>query len=593
MAPRHARRTIIYQLVVRHFGNENLTRARDGRIDENGVGKFADLNEAAAAMLVDLGVTHVWLTGVLRQATLTDWSSLGDGMGPDPAAIVKGRAGSFYAIRDYFDVCPDYALDPSRRVEEFEQLVARLHAAGLRVLLDLVPNHVARSHASVVRPDLEFGLGDDQTRFFSPQNHFFYLVDPPGQSLRLRPPPSWRPAGVTFEASFAREDGGPGRVPRATGNNVTSPAPSADDWYETVKLNYGHNFADPASSSYDPRPPVWDRIDAILAHWQGKGVDGFRCDFAHYVPDAAWSWLLARARERDEQALLIAEAYENLDGLLRAGFDAVYHDAAYDLLKEIYQGRRGLDDLDRLLAGLGDEQRRRYVHYLENHDERRVASPLVTDGGPDSSGFGSAWACRQLAPVLYLCSNGPLIFYNGQEVGEDGSGHEGFGGDDGKTSIFDYWGLPSLAALSSGKAWDGRGLSAEQAALRAYYRDLLALCHDRSARADGYRSLRRDNPHAPYLFAFARFAPGDRRLLVVAANFQPGSALQTSLRLPPALLQAAGIHGPAALTRLLDERGAASDALGLFSPETLARDGFPVRLPDQTAHVFALASPAT
>jgi len=588
MQPKGKPRVLIYQLVVRHFGNENLTRAKDGTLEQNGVGKFADINDAAAAMLVDLGVTHVWLTGVLRQATLTDWSSAGAGLEADDPDIVKGRAGSFYAIRDYFDVCPDYALDPARRTAEFEELVARLHRAGLKVLIDLVPNHVARSYASVVRPDLDFGRDDDPSVFFSPRNDFFYLVDPPGQKLRLRKPERWNPGNVIFSGEFSREDGAPGRPPKATGNNVTSPSPSPDDWYETIKLNYGFNFADPGASRYDPRPPVWDKVDAILAHWQGKGVDGFRCDFAHYVPTEAWSWLIARVKERDPSALVVAEAYDNLDGLLSAGFDAIYHDDAYDGLKEIYQGHRGVDAIDRMLRDLTDDQRRRYVHYLENHDERRIPSSLVRHGGPDATGFGSTRAGRQLAPLLYLATNGPVLFYNGQEVGEDGSGDEGFGGEDGRSSIFDYWGLPSLAALCHGKRWDGGGLSPEQASLRSFYRDLLQLAQDPSVRGDGYWALRHANPQAPALLAFARFAPGSGRMLVVAVNFQPGGSLATRLRLPAELLDAAGIDAAAAVTRVLDEGGAAREARGRFTPEQLAGEGLEISLTDQSAQVFTV-----
>jgi glycosidase len=582
---------VIYQLVVRHFGNENLSRIKDGTLEQNGVGKFADINEAAAAMLVQSGVTHVWLTGVLRQATMTDWSSVDPGLGADDPDIVKGRAGSFYAIRDYFDVCPDYAVDPANRMVEFEALVERLHQAGLKVMLDLVPNHVARSYGSVVKPELDFGKGDDTSAFFSPQNSYFYLTQPQGKPLKLRRPAGWNPPGIVFDGLFDREDGAPGRPPRVTGNNVLSAEPSENDWYETIKLNFGFNFADPASSSFDPRPPVWDRMDAILAYWQARGVDGFRCDFAHFVPLQAWSWLIAQAKQRDPQALVIAEAYENLEGLLSSGFDAVYNDPAYDLLKEIYQGKRTLDDLDGMLRDLGNGQRHRYLHYLENHDERRIASPVVLQGGADSSGFGSTRAGRQLAPLLYLGTSGPVLVYNGQEVGEDGSGEEGFGGDDGKTTLFDYWALPGLAALHNGGAWDGGKLSPAQTSLRAYYRDLLALVQDPAVRGEGYWGLRYANGQAPGMFPLARFAPGAGRLLLVVANFQPGSSLQSTVKLPAELLGAAGLSAGGTARLVLDEGGAQQKELGSFSAQELSGGGIPVNVPDQAAHVLLLTAP--
>ena len=108
-----AERPVIYQLFVRHFGNTNETRKPNGTLAENGVGKFADINAAALDSLRDLGITHVWLTGVLQQATRTDYTAIGQPA--DDPDICKGRAGSPYAIKDCFDVCPDYALDPARR----------------------------------------------------------------------------------------------------------------------------------------------------------------------------------------------------------------------------------------------------------------------------------------------------------------------------------------------------------------------------------------------------------------------------------------------------------------------------------------------
>ncbi|HEU4535270.1 MAG TPA: alpha-amylase family glycosyl hydrolase, partial [Polyangiaceae bacterium] len=271
-----ATKPVIYQLVVRHFGNESTGRVKDGTMAENGVGKFQDVNEAALASLKALGMTHVWYTGVLRQATMTDHGDVG--LEADDADVVKGRAGSFYAVRDYYDVSPDYAVDKAQRVAEFQAMVARTHAADLGVLIDLVPNHVARGYHSVVRPDADFGADDDKTKFFSPQNNFFYL--PAGQPLKLTRPAGWAPAGVTFDTLFGPEDGTPGRQARVTGDDVASASPSVDNWYETIKLNYGRDFRPPNATSYDPLPSTWGKMNDVIAYWQGLGVDGFRCDFA-------------------------------------------------------------------------------------------------------------------------------------------------------------------------------------------------------------------------------------------------------------------------------------------------------------------------
>lgn len=587
---------VIYQLVVRLFGNTNESRVTDGTLEENGSGTFADINEAAIDEIKALGVTHIWLTGVIRQATLTDHSAIG--LPADDGDVVKGRAGSFYAIRDYYDVCPDYAVNPEDRMAEFEALVARIHAAGLKVMIDLVPNHVARGYGSVVKPEMDFGANDDKTVFFDQQNNFFYLPEPAGQTLTLQKPADWNPAGVTFDGAFEPEDGGPGRVPRATGNNVTSPTPGATDWYETVKLNYGFNFAEPGQSSYDPIPDTWLKIEDILKYWQDKGVDGFRVDFAHYVPTEAWGTILANAKEHKPDTWFVAEAYENLEGLLGAGFDSVYLDAAVDTLKRVYLGAASMDDVDGLLGSFEDPVRGLYLTYLENHDERRIASPIVPGQNPDATGFGSAAAGRQMAPLLFLYSNGPVLMLNGQEVGEVGAGHEGFGGEDGRSTIFDYWSMPAMVRWVNDHAYDGGQSSTEELALRGYYRDLLALMQTPEARGNRYWGLRYlNNPGASpdangSLYPFARFARDSGSLLVVVANFGVGTESSGPIRLPEDLLESAGIpDGDVSVTLVLDKDGQKGEDLGSASRASLTTEGFSVTVFDQATHVYRIAAP--
>jgi glycosidase len=588
-----AQKKVIYQLVVRLFGNTNETRAVDGTLAENGSGKFADIDDKAIAEIKSLGATHIWLTGVLRQATLTEHDSVG--LAADDADVVKGRAGSFYAIRDYYDVCPDYAQNPAERMAEFEALVARIHAADLKVMIDLVPNHVARGYGSVVKPEMDFGKNDDKSVFFSSANNFFYLPEPAGQALGLQKPADWNPSGVVFDGLFGPEDGGSGRVPRATGNNVTSPNPSVNDWYETVKLNYGFNFADPGASSFDPIPDTWNKVDDILSYWQDKGVDGFRVDFAHYVPTEAWGSILANAKQRKPDTYFVAEAYENLQGLLGAGFDAVYLDAAVDTLKRLYLGKASLDDVDSLLGSFDSPVRKLYLTYLENHDERRIASPIVPGDNPDATGFGAANAGRQLAPLLFLYSNGPVLMYNGQEVGEVGAGREGFGGDDGRTSIFDYWSMPAFVGWVNNHQYDGAGLSAEQTALRSYYKDLLALSQAPEIRGNRYWGLRYlNNPGANpdangSLFPFARFAEGGGSVVVVVSNFGVGGEAAGPIRLPEELLLSAGLKdGALPLTLLLDGSGKKDEAAGSVERAQLATEGFAVTVANQSANVYRI-----
>jgi glycosidase len=463
-------RARIYQLPLRQFSNVGSPRRVNGSMAVNGVGRFADIGERALGSLREMGFTHVWLMGVLRQATGTDWSSVG--LPADPPELLKGIAGSPYAVRDCFDVCPDYAIDPARRREEFLALVERFHRAGLRVWIDFVPNHVARSHRTVVRPDLEFGVTDDPSKFFAPDNHFFHLV---GQGpLRL-------PERVLGKGRRFLGESGQARV---TGNNGLSAAPGVHDWFETVKLNYGWDFTQGpgAGQAYPthehpqrPIPSLWHRMDAVLAHWQTMGVDGFRCDMAHMIPMEFWAWAIARARGRVRGTEFMAEAYaddpaRSVDGdvlaaLVEAGFDLVYDHAAYGLVKGIFEGPKWANDLDGVL---GHPQASHRVRYVENHDEVRVAHPQHWGG------YG-AWAGLAVAAVLWGTGPGAALVYAGQEVGEPALDVEGFGGGNGRTSLFDYGAMPELAKWANGHAWDGGGLSEDQRGLRAAYARLLRL----------------------------------------------------------------------------------------------------------------------
>ena len=589
--------------MVRYFGNTITTNQQDGTIEANGCGKFADITETVLQALKDLGVTHVWLTGCLRQATLTGYPEVG--LPSDDPDVVKGRAGSLFAVRDYFDVCPDYACHPANRLDEFASLVDRVHRAGLKALLDFVPNHVARSYHSVVKPELDFGTDDDTGKFFAPNNHFFYLAKIPGQKLTLSKPVSWNPVGVKFDGEFAPEDGSVGRPPKVTGNNVTSPNPGADDWYDTIKLNYGYNFVD-GTGHYDPRPRTWDVVDQILAYWQAKGVDGFRCDFANYVPAEAWTFLIGQARQRDPNAFFFAEAYVNpfagsgdpvtsMQQLIDAGFDAVYHDPAYDLLKAIYQGKASQDDYDHEMA-FPPIAKHCVVEYLENHDERRVPSPIIFDAGPDNSGFGSVEAGYQLAPLQYLSSSGPVLMLNGQEVGEPGAQAEGYQLADGRTTIFDYWAMPEFVKWVNGGRYDGGGLSKTQLAIRRFYAALLGLCQDPSVLGDGYWGLKYFNRPERFtdcpadLYSFTRFQSASRRALVVVANFRPGTAVQGRIRIPQELVAAVGFTGNVSVHLLLDRQGRRDCSVATVNAERLTSDGFPVSVSNQSAYVYTIAA---
>jgi glycosidase len=599
-------RVRIYQLFVRLFGNTNETRKQNGTLAENGVGRFADINDAALNSLLQMGFTHIWLTGVLQQATATDYSEFGQPA--DDTDLLKGLAGSPYAIKDYFDVCPDYAKKPADRLKEFGHLVERLHARDLKAIIDLVANHVARSCDSCIKPDSNFGsygcngAGDDVTKFFDPNNNFFYLTpDGNGPPLRL---PTWKDgvpqsatcqvvaalcerrnpndlgspfdsAQDTIRAPLQRCDGifeGETTFGRVTGNNVVSWTPHLNDWYETVKLNYGFDFTDPSKSIREypnaraPEkaiPDTWKKMDQVIEHWQSMGVDGFRCDMSHMVPPEFWSWAIAQARARKPDVFFIGEAYDDdpskvpgsdpviaglnwgkgnvMFDLLNAGFDAVYDAPAYRALKRIYDGSGWANDIDREIAdGFICHNS---VRYAENHDEVRLAAPSEWGGVGMEVGRG-------VSAILYGMSRGVIMLYNGQEVGEPAACAEGFGGDDARTSIFDYWSMPELVKWVDGHRYDGGQLSPEQKALRAFYGRLINLVGEPAFQDGEFFPLNpanHDNPgfgrlpgeqaSGHWLYAFLRYDRSTEQKFLVLANLHPTSPLQeVRVRLPETAL---------------------------------------------------------
>jgi glycosidase len=530
-------RPVIYQLMVRTFGNTNETRKTNGTIAENGCGKFNDIDSKALASLKEMGLNHVWLTGVLEQASGTAY--------PDRPAdvpdILKGIAGSPYAIKDYFDVCPDYAEVPDKRLMEFKSLLDRCRAMDLRVIIDFVPNHVARSYQSSVRPGSSFGEGDKHDVFFDRDNHFYYLgPNDAGGGPPLKLPTAGMPG---CSGLFAPET----RFGRVTGNNVISWAPSINDWYETVKLNYGHDYTRGRDTSALPGPDApladvprtWRTMDEILAYWQEMGVNGFRCDMAHMVPMEFWRWAVKRARTRGKDVFFSAEAYDNgpakltdghvLDELLKAGFDAVYDDPSYDVLEAIYDDGKWANDLDPLT--FSGPRFHQSLRYAENHDEVRIASPKVWGGVGMKVG-------KPASAVLFAMGRGAVMLYSGQEVGEPAAGTEGFGGDDARTTIFDYWSMPEFTKWVNGGRYDGGRLSAEPKALREWYGKLIRCTQSAAFTRGEFYGLNHANAANPdfgrvgdetasghWLYAFLRHDPESGKSFLIVANFSPNDTL--------------------------------------------------------------------
>ena len=208
----------IYQVLTRLFGNDCTKCVPAGTKEENGCGTLAAFSGKALDEIRSLGATHVWFTGLIEHATQTDYSAYG--IKPDCKDVVKGKAGSPYAIKDYYDVDPDLATDVPRRMRELENLISRTHKAGLGFIMDFVPNHVARQYHSDACPEgvEDLGANDDRTVAFSTRNNFYYL---PGRPLHLD-------YIVGRHSNYSE-------VPaKVTGNDCFTAWPGGIDWYETV-----------------------------------------------------------------------------------------------------------------------------------------------------------------------------------------------------------------------------------------------------------------------------------------------------------------------------------------------------------------------
>lgn len=502
-------KVIIYQVMTRLFGNKININKPHGTIEENGVGKFNDINDAALKSIKEMGITHVWYTGVIEHAVLTDYTKYGIPL--DDADVVKGRAGSPYAIKDYYDVNPDLAVNVQDRMHEFENMLERTHNHGLKVLIDFVPNHVARTYISDAKPSgvKDLGEGDDKTLAFSTKNNFYYL---PGQSFQV-------PKGVNAlgkDNPFPTLDGKFEETPaKATGNNQFTAAPTINDWFETVKLNYGVDYTNGHQNHFDPIPDTWTKMRDILLYWTHKNVDGFRCDMAEMVPVEFWNWVIPQIKLANPDIIFIAEIYnpaQYRNYISKGHFNYLYDKVQlYDTLRLLLAGKQSTREIHNIHESLKDINKH-LVHFMENHDEQRLASKYFTN---------SLWNALPAMVVSATIDKGAVMIYFGQEVGEPASGDEGFGSDDGRTTIFDYWGVPEHQKWMNKGKFNGDSLSLEQKQLRQVYSDLLTLAGENPAIVDGdYIDLTGFNIDAKNftdnVVAFIRHK-GEERLLVLAS----------------------------------------------------------------------------
>jgi len=487
---------ILYQVFTRLYGNRNTTRKEDGTIEENGCGKLNDFTPTTLKKIREMGVSHIWYTGVIRHATQTDYSAYG--IPKNHPAIVKGRAGSPYAITDYYDIDPDLAVDVDKRMAEFESLVERTHKAGMKVIIDFVPNHVARQYHSVCKPEgvRDLGENDNPQLGFDPQNNFYYC---PGQ--RFAP---------YFDLYHGQHEPYIEEPAKATGNDCFSNAPGMNDWYETVKLNYGLDYYAGRVGHFAPIPDTWSKMTDILLFWARKGIDGFRCDMAEMVPAEFWQWATDKVKFAYPDIVFIGEVYNPAEyrRYIGAGFDYLYDKVGmYDTIREVIRGNQSTHTITGAWQQT-DDIRNHMLYFLENHDEQRIASSFF------------AGDARRGVPGLVvsaLLQQNPLMIYAGQEYGERGMDKEGFSGHDGRTTIFDYWSVDTLVRAAN------RRLTKDERALKDIYNKVCQIAASEKAITEGVSfDLMYVNGQYNRQYAFLRKAGSEA--ILVAVNFDDAPA---------------------------------------------------------------------
>ena len=541
--PPMKKKTVVYQVFTRLFGNTNTTNKPWGTIEENGVGKFADFTDKALEEINDLGVTHIWYTGVPHHAVIHDYTAYG--ISNDDPDVVKGRAGSPYAVKDYYNVNPDLAVDPVKRLEEFKALLNRTHDAGMKAIIDIVPNHVARNYQGTTNPEgiEDFGASDDTSKEYDVNNNFYYI---PGEAFKV---PEWHDgyAPLGGEANPLANSAFEENPAKWTGNGSRLAQPHFNDWYETVKVNYGirpdgtKDFAelpeDFWTEDYKAHfefwkgktlPDSWHKFKDIAMYWLDFGVDGFRFDMAEMVPVEFWSYLNSNIKMKNPDAFLLAEVYnpELYRAYIHLGkMDYLYDKVdLYDSIKHIMKGYGWTDHIPVVQQKVADIEHH-MLHFLENHDEQRIASPDFA---------GDAKLAKPAMVVSATISTSPTMIYFGQEVGEPGAEDAGFGKPT-RTSIFDYVGVPHHQRWVNNKKFDGGQLLEEERNLRDFYQHLLNFTIESEALMGDYQEIHYYNKdhtegYNHRVFSFVRWSPSEK--LIVISNFDAHKSYAFNLKVP-------------------------------------------------------------
>lgn len=558
----------IYQVFTRLFRNDTETNKPFGTIEENGCSKFEHFTPRALKAIKEFGTTHIWFTGILRHATCTNYQQYG--ITPNNPMIVKGRAGSPYAITDYYDVDPDLAINPQGRMAEFEALVKRCHKEDLKMIIDFVPNHVAREYNSINQPDdIEtLGASDNPNHAFLPTNNFYYL---PNKGFQI-------PQGINFPYTLGAKHYSEYPA-KATGNDVFTAQPSINDWYETIKLNYGIDYLNGHQKHFDPIPGTWHKMLHIMRFWASKGVDGLRCDMAEMVPVEFWQWAIPRVKEINSEIIVIAEVYNPSEykKFLDAGFDYLYDKVGlYDISRSLIEGHgsaREITNLWQQYEGFSH----RMLRFMENHDEQRIASQQFA---------GNPWRAVPAMVLAATLNAGPLMLYFGQEIGENAIDSEGYSGNDGRTTIFDYWQVTEYQKLVNNGEFDAQHLSKNQLELRNFYQKLNDLRLNSKAISNGaFYDLMWANNHlnCDKIFAYLRHYKNE--VLLIVLNFDLHAEYHLKLKIPTDALKITGLSAsnPWQATELIFNNKKTT-----LYPQDALGDGIPIQLVANGVAIYRL-----
>lgn len=536
------KKKVVYQVFTRLFGNTNTTNKPWGTIEENGVGKFNDFTDKALQEIKNLGVTHIWYTGVPHHALVRDYTNIG--ISNDDPEVVKGRAGSPYAVKDYYNVNPDLAVNPANRLQEFEALIARTHKNGLKLLIDIVPNHIARKYEGKNNPKgvKDFGAGDNISVEYDKNNNFYYI---PEQHFEVPTSDEYLPlkgeSNPLIDGKFEEYPA------KWTGNGSRMAKPDINDWYETVKVNYGvspdgyKDFPELPNGfekkSYKEHfdfwkdkdvPNSWIKFRDIALYWTAKGVDGFRYDMAEMVPYEFWSYMNSAIKMKNPDAFLLAEVYnpnEYRNYIFLGKMDYLYDKVeTYDHLKAVIHGKTTPDGLTDIQNRMRDIEHH-MLHFLDNHDEQRLASPEFAGSGEKG---------KPLMVISTTLSSSPTMVYFGQEVGEAGNEDAGFGRRS-RTSIFDYVGVPNHQRWMNEGKFDGGQLSKSEKELRDFYKRLLNFTIKSEALMGKFQEIQSVNRqetsnYGQNVYSFVRWSANEK--LIIVSNISSNTNEMFDLKIP-------------------------------------------------------------